>query len=130
MRTILFGFAASLCLSTAAFAGEEIMADYFGNTVIATSSLGELKVRYKPDHTFTGRAEGPTGKYDIRGTWEFDANGNLCRKYETSGPGTDLPPGTPNPYCAPATAHKVGDSWTAADSTGRTAQVQLVAGRK
>jgi len=128
MRAVLAGFAATLCLSSAAIAGEEVMAGYFGNTVIATSSLGELHVRYKPDHTFVGKASGPTGKYDVSGTWEMDAKGNVCRKYITNG--ADLPPGTPNPYCAPASAHKVGDTWTVTDNAGRTAQVTLVAGRK
>jgi hypothetical protein len=81
MRLVIFA-AALLGLSSAcALAGEEIMANYFGNTVVATGQLGTLKVHYKPNHTFSGRAEGPTGAYDLRGTWELDAQGNLCRKY-------------------------------------------------
>jgi hypothetical protein len=127
MRLVIFA-AALLGLSSAcALAGEEIMANYFGNTVVATGQLGTLKVHYKPNHTFSGRAEGPTGAYDLRGTWELDAQGNLCRKYSTNG--TDLPPGTPNPYCAPAAAHNIGDTWSVTQN-GRTAQVTLVAGKK
>src|SRR5690348_15842388 len=85
--------------SSTARAGEEAMANYFGNTVIATSQGGEMRVHYKPDHSFDGRAEVPMGKYDIHGKWSFDQLGNLCRSYSTTG--ADLPPGTPNPYCAP-----------------------------
>jgi len=110
-----------------ALAGEEIMANYFGNTVIATSQAGELRVHYKPDHSFSGRAEGPMGKYDIKGTWNFDAQGNLCRSYSTNG--SDLPPGMPNPYCAPWAAHKVGESWMVVGQDGKSAQVKLVEGR-
>ena len=96
----------------------------FGNTVVATSQVGELRVHYKPDHSFSGRAEGPAGKYDIRGTWKLDGQ-NLCRNYSTTG--ADLPPGTPNPYCAPVTAHKVGDTWTVT-SNGITRTITLKAG--
>lgn len=130
MRAVIVGIAATLALSASALAGEEMMAGYFGNTVIAKSSAGELHVRYKPDHTFTGKAKGPTGNYDVSGTWELNAQGTLCRKYTTNGSGQDLPPGTPNPYCAPVQSHKVGDSWTVTDNLGRSAQVQLVEGRK
>ena len=28
----------------------------------------------------------------------------------------DLPPGTPNPNCAPIVAHKLGDTWKSKDS--------------
>lgn len=121
----------TLCLlagsTSAALAGEEVMSNYFGNTVIATSPAGELRVHYKPDHTFSGRAQSPMGNYDIHGTWQMDAQGNVCRTYQTNG--EQLPPGTPNPYCAPAEAHKVGDTWMVTGRDGRQAQVKLVEGR-
>jgi len=126
MRYALLAVGLMLGTSAQALAGEEVMASYFGNTVIATSQVGELRVHYKPDHSFSGRAEGPAGKYDIKGTWKLDGQ-NLCRNYSTTG--ADLPPGTPNPYCAPVTAHKVGDTWTVTGQDGRTAQVKLVEGR-
>lgn len=126
MRLAIVAAAVLLASSTVAIAGEEVMANYFGNTVVASSNLGEMRVRYKPDHTFSGKAKGPTGTYDVSGTWKFDGQGNLCRKYITDG--ADLPPGTPNPYCAPVTAHKVGDVWQVTEN-GRTADVKLVQGR-
>jgi hypothetical protein len=125
MRLVIAA-AALVASSTLAIAGEEVMSGYFGNTVIATSPMGEMKVRYKPDHTFSGRAKGPMGNYDISGTWKLDTQGNLCRKYVTNG--ADLPPGTPNPYCAPVQAHKPGDSWQVTEN-GRTADVKLIEGR-
>ena len=39
MRAVLLGFAATLCLGSAALAGDEMMAGYFGNTVVATSPV-------------------------------------------------------------------------------------------
>ena len=127
MRYAVLAMGLVLGSSSAAFAGDEAMAGYFGNTVIAQSPAGELRVHYKEDHSFSGRAEGPTGKYDIHGTWKFDQQGNLCRTYSTNG--QDLPPGMPNPYCAPWAAHKVGDVWTVTGQDGRTAQIKLVEGR-
>ena len=126
-KVLALGLASLMGSVSAATAGEELMAGYFGNTVIATGQAGELRVHYKPDHSFSGRAEGPTGKYDIRGTWKLDEKGNLCRTYSATG--ADLPPGMPNPYCAPLTAHKVGDAWTVVGQDGRTANVKLVEGR-
>ena len=127
MRYAMLAIGLLLGSSSAALAGEEAMTNLFGNTVIATSQAGELRVHYKPDHSFSGRAEGPMGKYDIRGTWKLDDKGNLCRTYSTTG--NDLPPGLPNPYCAPLAAHNVGDTWTVVGQDGRTAEVKLVAGR-
>lgn len=127
MRYAALAIGLMLGSGSSALAGEEVMANYFGNTVIATSPAGELRVHYKQDHSFSGRAEGPMGKYDIKGTWNFDAQGNLCRSYSTNG--TELPPGTPNPYCAPWTAHKVGETWMVVGQDGRSAQVKLVEGR-
>ena len=127
MRYAVLTIGVMLGTSSAALAGEEMMANYFGNTVIATSQLGELRVHYKQDHSFIGRAEGPSGAYDIRGTWKLDAQGALCRTYTTSR--SDLPPGLPNPYCAPLSAHKVGDSWTVVGQDGKAAQVKLVEGK-
>jgi hypothetical protein len=127
MRYAVAAIGLMLGSSSAALAGDEAMASYFGNTVIATSQAGELRVHYKPDHSFMGRAEGPTVKYDIHGTWKFDDKGNLCRTYY--GTGSDLPPGLPNPYCAPFAVHNVGDTWTVVGQDGRSAEVKLVAGR-
>ena len=126
MRFVVLAGAIMASSSTIALAGDDVMANYFGNTVVATGQLGEVRVHYKPDHRFSGKAVGPTGSYEIRGTWALDAHGNLCRTYSTNG--ADLPPGTPNPYCSPVTAHNVGDTWTVTEN-GKTAQVKLVSGK-
>lgn len=127
MRSIFLGVVMLAGASSSALAGDEIMANYFGNTVIATSSLGEVHVRYKPDHTFVGKATGPGGKYELSGRWDFDPHGNLCRKYMTTG--SDLPPGTQNPFCTPWSAHNVGDTWSMSEN-GQTAQITLAPGKK
>ena len=127
MRYLALAIGLMVGSGSTALGADEIMANYFGNTVIATSQMGELRVHYKPDHSFSGRADGPMGKYDIRGTWKFDEHGNLCRTYSTNG--TDLPPGMPNPYCAAWSAHNVGDVWTVVGQDGRAAEVKLMGGR-
>lgn len=126
MRLVILAALFLASSSAAALAGEEVMNNYFGNTVVATSQLGEIRVHYKQDHRFSGKAVGPTGSYDLRGTWNIDAQGNLCRNYSTNG--AALPPGTPNPYCSPVSAHNVGDTWTVTEN-GRTAEVKLISGK-
>ena len=127
MRTAVIAFGLLLGTGSAAFAADADMAPYFGNTLIVTSQMGELKVHYKADHTFDSKADGPAGKYQSTGTWAFDAQGNLCATYEVNG--HDLPPGTPNPFCSPFEKHAVGDTWTAVGKSGRAVNLTLVAGR-
>ena len=101
MRRLFLIAAFAAGLLAPALAADDVMAGYYGNTVISTTTFGESHTHYKPDHTFDVAVGGFTGK----GTWEVK-DGNLCRTYETP------PPGLPNPFCLPVAAHQPGDSWT------------------
>ncbi|HTP77040.1 MAG TPA: hypothetical protein VMJ73_08660 [Rhizomicrobium sp.] len=121
MRPYLFGAAALLALSTAAFASDDLMAGYYGNTVISTGGMIESHVHYRADHTFDLSATAMGQSFNSKGTWKIDDKGQLCRTYETA------PPGMPNPLCIPAEAHKPGDSWTVTVN-GQTRNMTLKAG--
>ncbi|MBV9329966.1 MAG: hypothetical protein JOZ55_00270 [Alphaproteobacteria bacterium] len=114
--------ALALPLALSARAGDEVMANYFGNTVVAQSQMGIAKIHYRPNHTFGGTASGPGGEIQLSGSWKIDEKGQLCRSYEHA------PPGSPSDFCTPWEAHKVGDSWTMT-ANGQTAQISLVAGK-
>jgi hypothetical protein len=93
--------------SIPALAADDIMAGYYGNTVVSSGGMITSGTHYRADHTFdvTGSAMGITKTF--KGTWEMKGN-QLCRTYVG-----DQPPGLPsNPFCIPWEAHKVGDTWT------------------
>ncbi len=106
MRAALFGAAALFASTAFAFAGDDVMSGYYGNTVVSKGAMGESHVHYKADHTFDGSASSMLGSMDLKGTWKIDDKGQLCRTYDTA------PPGVPNPLCTPIDPHKAGDSWT------------------
>jgi hypothetical protein len=106
MRGFVFGAAALLASTSLALAADDVMAGYYGNTVVSKSAMGESHTHYKADHTFNGTASGMMGSMDLKGTWKVDDKGQLCRTYESA------PPGMPNPLCTPWEAHKAGDTWT------------------
>jgi hypothetical protein len=81
------------------------MASRYGNTTITTDQSGvQTKIYYAADGTFTGKQ----ANLSFNGTWKLDGAGGICLTF------AQQVPGTPNPLCAPVTAHKVGDSWSAA----------------
>src|SRR5579872_2670799 len=121
MRGFVLAAAAVLASSVVAFAGDEVMSGYFGNTVISKGAMGETHTHYKADHTFDGTASSMLGSMDLKGTWKIDDKGQLCRTYETA------MPGVPNPLCTPAVAHKAGDTWTM-QSGSSTRTITMVAG--
>ncbi len=108
MKRIFLVATATALLATPAFAaGDEIMANYLGNTVIATGGMAETHSHYKADHSFdvVGTMMGMSKTFS--GTWAVK-DGQLCRTYVG-----EQPPGLPsNPFCTPWESHKVGDSWT------------------
>jgi len=120
MRQLLFAvtFAA---LSAAPALAADLMAGYYGNTVISTGGVLESHTHYRPDHTFDVTATAMGQSFNGKGSWAIDDKGQLCRTYETP------PPGMPNPLCIPAETHKVGDSWTASVN-GQTRNMSLKAG--
>jgi hypothetical protein len=120
MRFILAASAA-LSLSTAAIAADDIMANYYGNTVIGKSAMGQSHTHYRANHTFDAAMSNEQGSMDTAGTWAINDKGELCRTYTTP------VPGMPNPSCVAWAAHKVGDSWQITVN-GRTSEIALVAG--
>ena len=115
--------ACALALGTAtAFAADDVMANYYGNTVISTGGTFEIHTHYRADHTFDlVGSMGPMSQ-TFKGTWAPDDKGNVCRTFVGS-----APPNAPNPLCTPLTAHKIGDTWTL-QSNGSTRTLTLVAG--
>jgi len=118
MRAFLIAASLVVVSASAAFAGDEAMAGYFGNTAIVTGGMTETHTYYNADHTFVLKA--PSFNMEWKGTWKVDGT-NLCRTYEKA------PPGVPNPFCTPVEAHKAGDTWTMT-MAGKTRTVSLVKG--
>ncbi|MGN6149870.1 MAG: hypothetical protein ACTHPD_15130 [Rhizomicrobium sp.] len=114
MRGIAMGISLAFLSATAAFAADDVMAGFYGNTVISKGGMAEAHSYYNADHTFTMKA--PSFNMEWKGTWKTEG-GQLCRTYDKP------PPGVSNPFCTPVEAHKVGDTWTV---SGRT--VTLVQG--
>lgn len=107
MRRFLIATAVLTLPATLAFA-DDIMASRYGNTTIATDANGvQTKIYYNADGTFTGKQ----GTASFNGTWKLDASGTICLTFSAPVPGAT------NPTCAPASAHKIGDTWSA---PGRT----------
>jgi len=112
MRVILLG-AVAFAFTTSVALAEDMMATRYGNTTITRTSDGvENHVYYNSDGTFTAKQ----GDATTQGTWAIKG-GTICL---TANPPI---PNTPNPACAPLSAHQVGDTWTAGPYT-----VSLVAG--
>lgn len=122
MRTLICA-AAIVLTPAAALAANDVMAGYYGNTVVSHSGLGESVIHYRADHKFDGSGSNSMGSMALTGTWVIDAKGELCRTYDTP------PPGVDNPSCMPVASHKPGDSWTY-DAGGETVTVTLQAGER
>jgi len=122
MKHIVVAATAAILLAAPAFAGDDLMAGYFGNTVVATGGMAETHAHYRADHSFdvVGSMLGMSRTF--KGTWELKGD-QLCRTYVG-----DLPPGLPaNPFCTKWEPHKVGDSWTMT-ANGQTRNLTLKAG--
>jgi hypothetical protein len=118
---LLLAASTALVLSFATLAADDIMTNYYGNTVIGKSAMGESHTHYKADHTFDAALSSAQGSMDTNGTWAFNDKGEICRTYATP------VPGFPNPLCNAWAAHKIGDTWQVTVN-GRTSEVSLVAG--
>jgi opacity protein-like surface antigen len=118
MRSFLLAIPLVVLTASAAFAADDVMAPFYGNTVIATGGIADTHSNYNADHTFVMSV--PTLHMSFKGTWKIDG-ANMCRTFDSP------PPGTPNPICTPVEAHKVGDSWTVTVN-GKTRGVTLVPG--
>jgi hypothetical protein len=122
MHKILIAVSALALCAGPAFAADDVMTGYYGNTVVATGGIAESHTHYKADHTFDLTATAMGQNYSFKGTWAIDAKGELCRTYADP-----APPNTPNPLCTPFAAHKVGDTWTMT-MNGNTRTLTLKAG--
>lgn len=122
MRTLLICASVTALCAGPAFAADDVMAAFYGNTIVSTGGMAEIRVHYRADHTFdlTGSMMGMSGTF--KGTWALDGKGNVCRTYVG-----EVPPGTPNPQCRPIVAHKIWDVWTVT-ANGSTRTLTLKAG--
>jgi len=109
MRAFLLAVSLAALSASAAFAADDVMEPFYGNTVISKGGMAETHSYYNADHSFTMKA--PAYNMSWKGTWKVDG-GQLCRTYD------EAPPGVSNPLCTPIEPHKVGDTWTV---SGRTA---------
>ena len=121
MKRILIAASLVALCAAPAMAANDIMAGYYGNTVISAGGMVESHTHYKADHTFDMTASAMGQTFAGKGTWQIDDKGELCRTFESP------PPGTPNPLCIPAAAHKAGDSWTIT-LNGQTRNITMKAG--
>ena len=120
-KFILTASIAVLCASPA-LAGDDVMANTYGNTLVSTGGMSEVRTHYRADHSFdmVGSMMGMSKTF--KGTWALDGKGNLCRTFDG-----ETPPNTTNPLCTPVAAHKIGDTWTT-EANGKTRSVTLKAG--
>jgi len=122
MRKILLGLSIAVLAAAPAFAADDVMTGFYGNTSVSTGGMLEVHTHYKPDHTFDFSASMALMSRSGKGTWKIDASGQLCRDIE------DPPPGVTNPSCSPIAPHKVGDTWTMTQKDGSTRTITLKAG--
>lgn len=122
MRRIVLGLSIAVLAATPAFAAEDILAGFYGNTVVSTGGMLEVHTHYKPDHTFDFSASMSLISRSGTGTWKIDASGQLCRDIK------DPPTGVTNPSCSPIAPHKVGDTWTMTQKDGSTRTLTLKSG--
>jgi len=108
IRKLALSAALASAFAFPAFADDDVMAGFYGNTSIATGGMADTHTNYNADHTFVMHV--PSFGVDFKGTWAVNA-ATLCRTFETP------PPGVTNPLCTPIEAHKVGDTWSAAGRT-------------
>jgi len=108
MRSVLFGIACSACFAVSAWAADDVMTGFYGNTAVATGGAAETHWNYSADHSFVMKV--PAFGVEFKGTWAVKDT-QLCRTFDSP------PPGVANPLCTPIEAHKVGDTWKAGDRT-------------
>jgi hypothetical protein len=109
MRKFLLAASVTALCATPAFAGDEIMANTFGNTVVSTGGMSEVHSHYRADHSFDMAASMMGMSQTFKGTWALDGKGNLCRTFDGA-----APPNTPNPLScrSPRTNSATPGRWT------------------
>jgi hypothetical protein len=110
MRLFLLGTIALIATASAAMAGDDVMTNTYGNTLVSVSSGGmESHTYYNADHTFSGKV--PALGFEYKGTWTIDDKGQLCRTFDPPVPGRT------NPDCGALESHAVGDKWTTSEGS-------------
>lgn len=122
MRRISIAAAVLALCAGPALAASDIMAGYYGNTVVSTGSGVEFHTHYRADHSFDLVGSMMGMSHTFKGTWALNGNGQICRTYVD-----ETPPGSPNPSCRPIVARKVGETWTVT-SDGDTRTITLKPG--
>lgn len=117
-----FLIAALVLCAAPAFAGDDVMTGFYGNTIVSTGGAAEIHTHYRADHSFDMVGSMMGMSQTFKGSWATDDKGNVCRSFVG-----DAPPNAPNPLCTPIAAHKIGDSWTVT-ANGQTRTLTLKAG--
>ena len=110
MKSFFIAASLTVFFMAPAFAAEDVMAGFYGNTALSTGGSVEIHTHYRADHTFDFVGSMMFISHTYSGTWTLDGKGNICRVFIG-----DVPPGGTNPSCAPIAAHKVGDTWKSKD---------------
>lgn len=112
---LIFSAAIALLMLTGGTYAADAFANFYGNTVKISSPAGDRTVTINEDGTYTNTmADGST----VSGTWTNE-DGKACFKQD----GSDA-----EPYCTPAEARDVGESWEITAPDGTKEQATLVAG--
>ena len=107
-----------LAATSPTFAQVDVMANFYGNTLIAKGGLADSQTVYTRDHRFVMTV--PSFGLEFKGAWAVK-DGQVCRVFETT------PPGVTNPLCTPAQPHAVGETWTSMIN-GKPVSVTLAKG--
>lgn len=121
MRKFLLTIAAFAVMATPAFA-DDVMANFYGNTIVVSGGMIESHTHYRADKTFDVTATAMGTDYKFSGTWELKGD-QVCRTFVG-----DMPPGVTNPNCSPIASHKVGETWTMKTPTGQDRTLTLKTG--
>lgn len=118
MRIIFSVVVALFAFTGVALASDDSFASYYGNTVTVTNAKGARTVLIDKDGTYTQKlADGTVAT----GKWKVDG-GSGCFVGDNAAPDA-------KPYCVPATAHAVGDTWDLTAPDGTAEKATLTAGR-
>ncbi len=102
MRRALAGIALMTAAQAGEGAGEDALANFYGNTLITRDGGYVSHFYYKPDHTFSGKV--PAYMFDFQGTWQQMPDGSICRVFNPPLPRMK------NPDCGPLLVHRVGEA--------------------
>jgi hypothetical protein len=91
---------AALLASTSLGSAADIMAGYYGNTLVATTAESQVHFHYRADHTFDASGTDAAGPIAFKGMWSLNKMGALCRIRSTAKIGPRTPSATAGRYTA------------------------------